>query len=361
MNSFATIVDAPSLDKAKVLLDTHLAELFSERRIQARKVSPQYEALWTAIEKLYTSGGKRLRPYIAILCYHAFGGDNTEKMLPVASALELIHQAMLIHDDIIDRDTIRYGVKNLTGQYEDTYRDLIADDNERRHFAESSALLAGDLLISEAHMQIARSGFDQDQIAMAQNLLSSAVFHVAGGELIDTEASFRGNDAVDPLTIAIEKTASYSFITPLTIGAFLGGATQHDLTALKNLGRVTGIGFQLRDDIIGIFGDEVITGKSADGDLREGKRTLLVEEFHACATDEQKKSFAKTFGNQKATQNELQVLRELIETTGTKTSIENLIQQYNDQADKLISTLSITPQNKAIFHELVKRCLFRNK
>lgn len=350
-----------SLAESKQLVDAHTLGMFAKRRSDASSVSEHYETLWAALERLYASGGKRLRPFIALASYQAFGGSDVQKFIPIASALELIHQSMLVHDDIIDRDIQRYGVKNMTGQYLDIYANLITDKNDLRHFAESSALLAGDLLISEAHMQIARSSFSLEEIALAQELLSNAIFHVAGGELIDTEASFRKENAAGPLVIAQEKTAIYSFVTPLLMGASLAGANDTNLEVLKKIGNTVGIGFQLRDDIIGIFGDEAVTGKSADGDLREGKRTMIIEEFVARSTQSDQDTFFTYFGNQTANAEQLQTLRELLETSGTKAAVEEQINNYLAESKDLIDSLAIDHEGKAVFNDLATLCMIRNK
>lgn len=350
-----------TLLEAKSLVDNYLLSVFKKRRDQASQVSEYYAALWSEMESLYASGGKRLRPYIIMMSYQAYGGSKLDHILPVASSSELIHQAMLIHDDIIDRDTVRYGVKNITGQYDQAYKDFLSDPGERRHFAESSALLAGDLLISEAHTQIAFSDLGPEHIVAAQRILSTAVFHVAGGELIDTEASFRPAGSVDPLTIAMQKTASYSFISPLIMGATLAGADQRQIDLLTKLGNTIGIAFQLRDDIIGVFGNEKITGKSADNDLREGKRTLLVNDYYLRADDDQKHEFETFFGNQEATAADLQSLRALLEQTGTRSAVESLIKSYQSETTNQLALLDISDEARAVFAELIHLCLVREK
>jgi len=350
-----------TLFDAKHLVDDYLLSVFKKRRAQAGQVSEFYEALWQEIENLYASGGKRLRPYIAMMTYQSYGKDTVSDILPVAASLELIHQAMLVHDDIIDRDVIRYGVKNITGQYNERYKEFLPDSAERRHFAESSALLAGDLLISEAHSQIALSGLDAHQIVTAQQVLSNAIFHVAGGELIDTEASFRPAGSVDPLTIAMQKTASYSFISPLIMGASLAGADEEQIAMLTEIGNTVGVAFQLRDDIIGVFGDEAVTGKSADNDLREGKRTLLINEFYMRASDDQQREFETFFGNQDAAASDLQRLRTLLEETGTKSAVEGIIANYQAETTTQLARLDISDQARSMFAELIGLCLVRQK
>jgi len=346
-------------DESKRLVETYVSDLLISRREQSLLVSPYYESLWQAIEKLFHAGGKRFRPYMMILSYQAFGGSSVSSIIPAAAAQELVHQATLIHDDIIDRDLIRYKIKNITGQFEELYKDLLHDDKERRHFAESAAILAGDLLLSEAHVQMTHATVDSDKMVAAQRILAESVFHVAGGELLDTEAAFRHDKSIDPLTIAAQKTASYSFIGPLTVGATLAGASTEQIAILTHIGNTIGIAYQLRDDIIGVFGNEAITGKSSEGDICEGKRTLLIDEFYKRASDDQKKIFETTFGNTNATTNEITTVKDLLVDTGAKAAIESYIANYQTQTIEQLSQLDMDEVSRHTFAALIQKSLER--
>jgi geranylgeranyl diphosphate synthase type II len=160
---------------------------------------------------------------------------------------------MLIHDDIIDRDDISYGVRNISGSYLDHYETLVPDTNERRHFARSAAILAGDLLLSDAYRLIAQLQVPASAILAAQSLLNEAIYSVVGGELLDTEAAFKKLASAHPEIIATYKTAGYSFVMPLLIGATIAGAPAEDLTILRHLGTKVGIAYQMRDDYLGVL------------------------------------------------------------------------------------------------------------
>jgi len=363
MNHTTHISDEPivSIAASKKVIDDYVEHLLSLKIEQAAQVSPYYEALWHAIKSLFGAGGKRLRPYMTLLTYQAFGGNKVESIVPAAVAQELLHQSMLVHDDIIDRDLIRYNAKNISGQFNDYYEQFIADVPERRHFADSAAILAGDLLISEAHVQIAQSNVEPEKVLAAQNILSEAVFHVVGGELLDTEASFRPAQDIDPLTIAAQKTASYSFVSPLTLGAVLAGAPQQQLDILKDLGNSVGIAYQLRDDLMGVFGDEAVTGKSTQNDIKEGKRTLLIDEFYKRADHEQQESFSNIFGHPKASDDNIEVARTLLINSGAKTAIESYIANYREATIQQLSQMDITDDYRTIFADLIQVSLERDK
>lgn len=359
LNTVKTTALTSEESKAKV--DAYILDVLTKKMTQSVIIHPNYKRLWQTILTLYGAGGKRLRPYMTLLMYQAYSNDSIEKVIPAAAAQELLHQAMLMHDDIIDRDTIRYNIKNVSGQYVDTYGDLLADSAEVRHFADSTAILAGDLLISEAHLQLASIDADRDLLRKAQELLNQAIFHVAGGELLDTEATFEQEGIIDPITIAEQKTASYSFIGPLMIGAVLGGASEQQQILIRQIGTAVGIAYQLRDDLMGVFGDEEVTGKSADGDIREGKRTLLIDEFYKRASEADKQTFGTIFKNAQASHEQINEVRILLESTGAKQAIEASIEKYRYETLQNLENLTIDQPHREMLAGLIAFSLERDK
>lgn len=344
--------------QAKIQVDAYILDLVTKKIDQAANIHPHYQRLWQTIHTLYSAGGKRLRPYMTILMFEAYNTGTIESIIPAAAAQELLHQAMLIHDDIIDRDTIRYGIKNVSGQYEDIYRQQTAEFD---HFANSSALLAGDLLISESYLQLASSTIDKDLISKAQELFNLAIFRVVGGELLDTEASFELQNNIDPVIIAEQKTASYSFISPMLIGAVLGGATDDQQEIIRRIGTSAGIAYQLRDDVLGVFGIEADTGKSSDSDIKEGKRTLLIDEFYKRASDDQKRAFEQSFKRPQATDEEINNVRSLLIETGAKRAIEDYIEKYRKETIKNIHGLGVGQSHRDMLVSLINASLERDR
>src|SRR5690606_2950472 len=211
-----------------------------------------------------------------MLAYQTFGGEDYPAVLPVAVAQELLHVSMLIHDDIIDEDYLRHDTDNVSGIYVKRYARYPLAEGQRSHFANSAALIGGDLLISAAYQVLASARISEQQKQQATDLLGEAIFVVCGGELLDTESSFIDLSEIDALKIAQLKTASYSFVSPLLMGAVLAGTDQKTQTTLRQFGSALGIAFQLADDILGLYGEEAVTGKSASSDLRQGKRTYML-------------------------------------------------------------------------------------
>lgn len=346
---------------SKRLIDTYLQPFLALKVDEAKQLDPAYATLWSSIERLYLSGGKRLRSYMTLLVFQAYSEAPLDTILPAAAAQELLHLAMLMHDDIIDRDLIRYGTENVTGQYIQHYEQHIEDEHDRLHFAESAAILAGDLLLTEALVLTAESIADPKAIVAAQKILAKAIFTVIGGELLDTEASFKKTGIAHPLVIAEHKTASYSFVAPFTLGATLAHAPREDIATLEKLGQQLGIAYQLRDDVLGVFGNQTTTGKSADGDIKEGKRTILIEAFDRLATDEQKAIFYAIFGSHTTDEQTIQTARTLLKESGALESLESTIAEYSETVKSLIQTLDISETSKQAFHALATLCLQRER
>lgn len=340
----------------------HIIEDYFSRSIQqATVISPYYGQLWQEMFRLVGSGGKRLRPKMTILAYQAFGGRDVAAILPVAAAQELLHVSMLIHDDIIDRDYNRYGVDNVAGSYDKHYEPLVSDKTDRLHYAHSAALLSGDLLISGAYQLTTESTIEPDMVIAVQKLLTNSIFEVVGGELIDTESTFRELGAIKAETVARYKTASYSFVGPLLIGAVMAGVSDKDQSGIRAFAENLGIGFQVRDDVLGVFGDAEEMGKSTTGDIREGKCTYMVEQFYTLANDEQRATFNRYFGDHAITSDEIEIVKDLLVTVGAQDKAEAEITRLEEKALTALKSMDIPETYVQQFKDLVTRALRRTK
>jgi geranylgeranyl diphosphate synthase, type I len=251
----------------------------SLRRIGARAVAlgPGFQALTEAMSRA-ASGGKRFRPALVVASFTAFGGDDEVVVLPVAAAFELLHTAFVVHDDVIDHDTVRRGIPNVAGEFRLRARGSGADAAGAALLGDAAAILAGDLLLHEAARLIALADVSAPIRAELFELLDEAIYISAAGELADVENSVVADhidtDAI--LNATFNKTAVYSFSAPLCAGALLAGAGREATTALKEAGGGLGLAFQLVDDLIGAFGSQEQAGRDVGGDLRESKRTPLI-------------------------------------------------------------------------------------
>ena len=264
-------------------IDDELRAFFADARVRAGEYGAHYAALWESLEQ-QSSGGKRIRPYLVHAAYLGLGGTDHALATRVALAFELLHTAFLIHDDLIDRDTVRRGEPNIAGRFAKRARAHGADDHASEVWGETAAVLAGDLALSRAHREIATLPVGVECRTELLDILDRAVFVSAAGELADVvHAGAAEPPEVGRVLATLEqKTAVYSFECPLTAGAVLAGAGEGAVGALARFGRLVGVAFQISDDILGVFGDPDVTGKSTTSDLREGKQTALTA--HAATT-----------------------------------------------------------------------------
>jgi geranylgeranyl diphosphate synthase type II len=261
---------AESLDRTRDLLDRYL----TDRRTDGTRVDPGYGSLWTHLGDQV--GGKLLRPRLTLVAYFGLGGDDVVGVAHVAAAQELLHTAMVVHDDLLDHDEVRRGRPNLAG----TYRSRLADDGVDGPAAEdqvlAAGLLGGDLALVAAFGIVARAPLAADVRVAVIDLLVQGVSTTVAGELLDVASGLRTPAQVDTLLVAELKTAAYTCAVPLQAGAVLAGADERTRTALGRFGTALGTAFQLVDDELGVFGDPDRTGKSVLSDLRAGKRTELL-------------------------------------------------------------------------------------
>ncbi len=363
MNTASNKLAAVPVDKnsVRVAVNSVLEQYFLERIELASTMAPAYADLWHTIKDLGLAGGKRLRPYMVMLAYKTFGGNEPDRMLPVAASWELLHLCMLIHDDIIDNDLIRYGVPNIAGAYQKRYNNLSISHARKQHLATSAALLAGDLAHSAAHEILITSNLPASDILTAQKYLTAATFTVAGGELLDTEASAYPLADSDTEAIAEYKTANYSFVGPLCTGAALAGATPTALGQLQQLGTSLGLAFQLTDDLLGVFGDEVITGKSASGDIREGKPTFMMQYAFEHANQPERQVLDNLVGNQDLTDIQAENVRKILVRSGARQATENRIDALATVCLNTIEDIGIGETHKIGLRDLVTTATKRNR
>lgn len=260
-----------------------LSGFFEQRIREAAGHGGQYVALWAEARDAST-GGKRLRPALVLGAWRHLGGELREgehaiaDAVAVAAAFELLHTAFLIHDDVIDGDTVRRGRPNLQGAFCARALESGVPRPRAAAWGGTAGILAGDLLLHAAQRMLAGLELDGSRRAALLDLLDEIVFVTAAGELFDAAFGMGVSAAglPDVLGMTERKTADYSFGGPLAAGAILAGANSDVSALLREFGRLAGTAFQLRDDLLGVFGVERQTGKSTLTDLRRGTLTPLI-------------------------------------------------------------------------------------
>ena len=280
-----------------------------------------------AIRDLVMAGGKRLRP---AFCYWAFvgaGGSPGDSMVVDAgAALELLHTFALIHDDVMDGSTLRRGVHTVHRHFE--ARHVVEEwRGEGRRFGEGVAILIGDLAFVYADLLLAGAP------RAATDVFTQLRLEVNVGQYLDLVGTARGETGVEQARrICQYKSGKYTIERPLHLGAALAGRLDELAPALSAYGRPLGEAFQLRDDLLGAFGDTSLTGKPVGEDLREGKPTLLYAFAVAAADGADAKLLADRFGAADLTVDEIAELQAILEGTGARRQVECTIERRVEEA-----------------------------
>lgn len=288
--------------------------------------------LWAAFSRS-VDGGKRFRPSLLMSTHQALGGAREPAAVQVAAALELLHTALVVQDDVIDGDQVRRGAPSLPGGVAADARRRGAGPAAAQRLGVAAGILAGDLGLIAALRAVARCDAPAPVVERLQDLFESTLHATAAGELADVRLQLEPADSTavlrETLAVAELKTALYSFQLPLRAGALLADASPEVLTALDEIGSLLGIGFQLFDDLLGMFGDERRTGKSALGDLREGKRTALIA--HASTTGAWPE-VQQLLGREDLGEDEARHARRLLTSSGSRAWVEDLARWHVSSA-----------------------------
>lgn len=270
-------------------------------------------------------GGKRVRPRLVAEVHDSLGGRRAEAVLRAAAAVELLHTAFVVHDDLIDGDGVRRGRPSVPGRFRAAATGVGATPRGAQSYAVAGALLTGDLALSAALAAVTRLG---DRVAgRVLDLVVKALTTSAAGELADVRFSLGGTwpSAEEALDLAYRKTAAYSFVLPMQVGALLADADDDLVQLVGEAGRCLGIAFQLYDDLAGMFDDAASTGKDPLADLREGKLTLLV--CHARGTRAWPR-LHRSWGDLDVTPDDLVDVRQALEESGSRAYVEAVAAEH---------------------------------
>lgn len=318
-------------------VEKELDRLYDNYYQEAAVIDTHYAQLIRDMHDFIKQGGKRLRSYLTYIGYTGQGGQDTDAIMPVAASQEVLHNFLLIHDDIIDRDETRYHGLNISGRYR---RSVAGDCSEEAavHYGRSVALLAGDINHIFAHRLLLDSDFLPRDILSALRWLDTKILEVAGGEFLDVYLAM----GIEPpqqqqlLNVMRYKTAAYSFECPLVLGAILAGADQRVQEAISELAVPLGIAYQLQDDLLGMFGDSEDTGKPSTSDLEEGKHTLLLHYGFQTATQEQTRILKAVLQNPHITQIELHEVQQVLRDTGAYERVQEEIEGLFSKAESAL-------------------------
>jgi geranylgeranyl diphosphate synthase, type I len=310
----------PTLDELKRAVDDEIGS-FLDRVVEELADS---RLLVGHIRRLVDAGGKRLRPAFCYWGYRAAGGSDRPEIVRAASSLELLHTFALVHDDIMDAAEMRRG--------EPTVHSIAGVD---------VAILVGDLALVLADAQLVGSGFDPVAIQRCFGHYSRMRREVIVGQFLDVNLAQKTSiEEHVARHVARMKSGRYSVREPLLIGAAL--ARDEPIAPLERFGELVGEAFQLRDDLLGTFGDPSVTGKPVDSDIREGKKNVLYAKTLGALAGEERDFFETHWGaGEKLSEDDCLRLRALVGSSGAKKETEELLDHLTVDAKTMLEALSI--------------------
>ena len=337
----------PSLEAIGAAVEARIQEVISRELVRWRAVDEVLVEPLEQLSKIVLAGGKRLRP---AFCYWAFvgaGGDpDSKEVVDAGAALEFLHTFALIHDDIMDGSFTRRGMDAVHVTFASRHRDA-RWQGESRRFGDGVGVLVGDLAFVYADLML------MGATRSAHDVFTELRLEVNMGQYLDISGAARSVLTEEyARKVAIYKSGKYTVERPLHLGAALVGKLEGFSRQLSLYGLPLGEAFQLRDDVLGVFGDPSITKKPVGEDLREGKPTLLVALAAQEAGGTRSSRILEALGHSDMDDQAILELQELIVDTGALAKVEERISLLVDDALLALSVTSLDPEAKKELSEL---------
>lgn len=336
----------PALSVVAAPVEARLREVLDSEARRWEAVDPDLAAPLDALGRFVLAGGKRLRPAFCHWAFVGAGGSATDPaVIDTGAAFELLHAFALVHDDVMDGSATRRGERTVHVEFDDlhtgeTWR------GEPRRFGEGVAILIGDL--AEVFADRLMTGAP----AAAFGVWNELKIELNVGQYLDVLGTARGGtDLATARRIARYKSGKYTIERPLHVGAALAGRLDELARPLSAYGAPLGEAFQLRDDILGTFGDEARTGKPVGDDLREGKPTPLLA-IAVERADADDAALLARVGSPDLSADEVTALQQLIDDSGARGEIERSIAELTAEAVAALDDAPLTPEAVAALHQL---------
>jgi len=290
---------------------------FMDEQLRLISDKPFLEYYWQQVYNFLFSGGKRIRPVLMSLCYNAIKpSEINENVYRVSLSIELLHNASLIHDDIMDKAETRRGIKAFHLIFKDYANDNYGTAINADDYGLAMGILGGDFVYNLAYKALHNSTFSPEITVKLVDEFNEGFLNVVQGVIYETDLMGRFEVTEKEYFDMIKGKTAALFKASAAMGAILAEGTESQLHALSNFALNMGLAFQVVDDIIGTFGNPKKTGKPIDSDIKEGKKTLLLIKAMENADEEQHKKLSKIVGNRNATESDIEVVREIMRTTG---------------------------------------------
>ncbi|MFI0795535.1 polyprenyl synthetase family protein [Micromonospora rubida] len=333
-------------------IDKALAEFLAGQRTWMTGVDDALVPVAEAIEAFVLGGGKRLRPAFAYWGFRGAGGGDSDQVVTALAALEFVQASALIHDDLMDRSDTRRGEPAVHRRFAARHRNAGWSGNADG-FGDAAAILLGDLCLVWSDELLHSAGLDPRVVAQARPVFDEMRTEVTVGQYLDVLTQATGDTSVERAgKVARYKSAKYTVERPLLLGAALAGAAADIRAAYSAYGLPLGEAFQLRDDVLGVFGDPSQTGKPAGDDLREGKRTYLVAVTVEAADAAGRELLLGRLGDPGLDEDGVARLRALITSTGALARTEERIATLTDTALAALAAVDLETEARQALVDL---------
>ena len=344
----------------KALVDNRIVEYLNLKSFLFNRL-PRFGVDLSKKLASFTSRGKGIRGGLFLFVAEMFGKKVCPSFIDIAAGLELIHSSLLIHDDVMDNDLLRRGQPSLYSQYLEEMKIFSIKDSVQT--AKSLSICVGDLgyflgmqLISNAVAEL----------RLSDTILIKITDEIMMVGLAQMEDVFYGNQDETPLLREIDriylyKTARYTFSLPMSLGTLVAEQKKEMTTSIEQLGEHIGFIYQLRDDEIGLFMDESVSGKTKGSDIRENKKTYLKSFLYSYLPTSSKSTLDTIFGNKKITDKEIEYVQNIIITSGAPKKIQNIVKKREKKAMEIINSLQLNQTHKASLVRLLRYISDRKK
>ncbi|GIW69335.1 MAG: geranylgeranyl pyrophosphate synthase [Patescibacteria group bacterium] len=326
------------------LIDSKIKELGS--------IDSTFEKMLIHFKEL-SQGGKKFRGGLVKLGYLASGGSATEEIYYPGAAIEIFQTGILVHDDISDKASRRRGVPTIHEVFESEYDSSYGFD---------MAMYAGDFSFYFSYEVLLNSKFPKDLIIKACDVYSKYTQSIVAGQVMDVSASKMKMDVDDVFIKKVYKykTSQYTGVLPLLLGYELAGSSDADVReALIKYGECLGLIYQIQDDILDIFGDEINTGKILGRDITEGKNTLL-SKYALTSGDHAHVSELKELFGKNLTETDILKAREIMVQTGSLEKVKKIVDENRELALKQINNITSISEISSILESLIDYVYYRN-
>ncbi len=310
----------------------------------------------------FVANGKMLRSGLVLLAHQAFAGQARSAALQTGAAMELLQSSFLIHDDIMDRDLLRRGEKTINQQYLEMARREGLPAVE--HFGNAMAVCAGDIAFFLAFELLNDLPVDGAIRQAVTSLALRETAKVGVGQMQDLYFGFQAEPPSEEeiIQVFLCKTAAYTFILPLLAGAMLAGRQENELAEWRKFGETMGVMFQVRDDDLGMFGEQKQTGKPVGADIRQSKKTLYFLYLSQAGSDAERRRLRTIFGNPDIEDRDVEWVRERIVAHGIRSRLRQKIEQLAAQARRQLQNLQVPAESyRKILEETIDYSLSRNR